>query len=111
MIEASSVTTAPDSPGPLYAQYKEAQGLRWTSREDDSAQAVMLFGARVESAGLVVTGPSTAVLADNLASPAVIDLAMRLGVTLVESEFAAKASHQVMFRSMHARIAFCSQGA
>jgi hypothetical protein len=68
----------------LYAQYGEAQGLRWTSRQDDSAQAVMLFGTRVKTADLVVAGPSMSLRSGDLASAAVIDLAMRLGVTLVE---------------------------
>jgi hypothetical protein len=68
----------------LYTQFGDAQGLRWTSRQDDSAQAVMLFGTRANSRGLVVNGPSMRLLAGDLASAAVIDLAMRLGVTLVE---------------------------
>jgi hypothetical protein len=68
----------------FYVEYGEVQGLRWTSRQDDSAQAVMLFGTRANSADLVLTGPSTPLLAGDLASAAVIDLAMRLGVTLVD---------------------------
>ena len=68
----------------FYAQFGDVQGLRWTSRQDDSAQAVMLFGTRANSRDLVVSGPSTPLLAGDLASGAVIDLAMRLGVTLVE---------------------------
>jgi hypothetical protein len=68
----------------LYAQYGKAQGLRWTSRQDDSAQAVMLFGTRAKSADLLVAGPSTPLLVDGLAVAPVIDLAARLGVTLVE---------------------------
>jgi hypothetical protein len=68
----------------LYGQFGDAQGLRWTSRQDDSAQAVMLFGTRAKSADLVISGPSTPLLAGDLATAAVIDLAMRLGVTLVE---------------------------
>ena len=68
----------------FYAQYGDVQGLRWTSRQDDSAQAVMLFGTRVKSADLVIAGPSSPLLAGDLASADVIDLAMRIGVTLVE---------------------------
>lgn len=68
----------------LYAQHREAQGLRWTSRQDDSAHAVMLFGTRVKPADLLNSGPSRLLLADGLALRAVIDLAMRLGVTLVD---------------------------
>ena len=68
----------------FYAQHGEVQGLRWTSRQDDSAQAVMLFGTRVKSADLVIARPSTPLLTGDLTSAAVIELAMRLGVTLVE---------------------------
>ena len=31
----------------LYTQYPQAQGLLWTSRQDDRAKAVVLFGARI----------------------------------------------------------------
>jgi hypothetical protein len=68
----------------FYRQHGEMQGLRWTSRQDDSAQAVMLFGTRANSADLVVTGPSRPLLDGDLSSAAVIDLAIRIGVTLVE---------------------------
>lgn len=68
----------------FYGQFGDVQGLRWTSRQDDSAKAVMLFGTRSNSTDLVVSGPSTPLLAGDLAPAAVIDLAMRLGVTLVE---------------------------
>lgn len=68
----------------LYAEFDKAQGLRWTSRQDDSAQAVMLFGTRVKSEALVVAGAAMPLLAGDLASTAVIKLAMRLEVTLVE---------------------------
>jgi hypothetical protein len=68
----------------FYVQFGDVQGLRWTSRQDDSAQAVMLFGTRANSKDLVVSGPSTLLLTGDLVSATVIDIAMRLGVTLVE---------------------------
>ncbi|MGO9337833.1 MAG: RES family NAD+ phosphorylase [Terracidiphilus sp.] len=68
----------------FYAQFGDVQGLRWTSRQDDSAQAIMLFGTRANSKYLVVSGPSTPLLAGDLVSAAVINLAIRIGVTLVE---------------------------
>lgn len=68
----------------FYAQFRDVHGLRWTSRQDDSSQAVMLFGTRASSKDLVVSGPSAPLLAGDLASAAVINLAMRIGVTLVE---------------------------
>jgi len=68
----------------FYGQFGNVQGLRWTSRQDDSAKAVMLFGTRANSNYLVVSGPSTPLLVGGLATAPVIDLTMRLGVTLVE---------------------------
>ena len=68
----------------FYSQYGKVQGLRWTSRQDDNAHAVVLFGTRVKLANLVVAGPSSPLLTGDLASSAVINLAIRLGVTLVE---------------------------
>jgi hypothetical protein len=68
----------------LYAQYSKVEGLRWTSRQDDSARALMLFGTRAKSADLMVTELPTPLLDDDIASAAVIALAVRLGVTLVE---------------------------
>ena len=68
----------------FYAQFGDVQGLRWTSRQDDSSQAIMLFGTRAGSRDLVVSGPSTSLLSGDLVSAAVIDLAMRSGVTLVD---------------------------
>lgn len=68
----------------FYTQFEDVQGLRWTSRQDDTAQAIILFGTRANSKDPLVSGPSTPLLAGDLASTAVIDLAVRLGVTLVE---------------------------
>ncbi len=68
----------------LYAQFPHAQGLRWTSRQDDGAHAIMLFGNRIDSSRLVVAGPVSPMLIDDIAAAPVIDLAVRLGVTLVE---------------------------
>ena len=68
----------------FYGQFEDLHGLRWTSRQDDSAQAIILFGTRANSKDLVVSGPSMPLLTGDLASAAVINLAMRLGVTLVE---------------------------
>lgn len=68
----------------FYAQFGDVQGLRWTSRQDDSSQAVVLFGTRTSSRDLLVSGPSMPLLVGDLASVPVIDLAMRLGVTLVD---------------------------
>jgi hypothetical protein len=36
----------------LYTQYPQAQGLLWTSRQDDRAKAVVLFGTRIATTEL-----------------------------------------------------------
>jgi hypothetical protein len=42
----------------LYAHYPHAQGLLWTSRQDDRSLAVILFGTRVNASDLSAHGPS-----------------------------------------------------
>jgi hypothetical protein len=68
----------------LSAQFEIAQGLRWTSRQDDRAQSVVFFGTRVEPSDLEVAGPPAPILVDDLAVAPVLDLAIRLGVVLVD---------------------------
>jgi RES domain len=67
----------------IYTQFPAAQGLRWTSRQDDQAHAVMLFGTRVSPSVVGWHGVSESLLQDGHASTSVIDLAARIGVTLV----------------------------
>lgn len=62
----------------LYAQYPKAQGLRWTSRQDDRSQAVVLFGTRVQPSDIVVAGDSTPLIENG----AVYDLARALATDL-----------------------------
>jgi len=62
----------------LYAQHPKAQGLRWTSRQDDRAQAVVLFGTRVQPSGIVASGSSTPLIENS----AVYDLARALATDL-----------------------------
>jgi len=68
----------------LYTQFPDAQGLRWTSRQDDQAHAVMLFGTRISPSDVGWHGLSEPLLQDGHASPSVIDPATRIGVTLVD---------------------------
>lgn len=68
----------------LYTQFPDAQGLRWISRQDDQAHAVMLFGTRVRPSDLGCSGASESLLLDGHAQEPVIDLATRVGVTLVD---------------------------
>jgi RES domain len=68
----------------LYAQVPDAHGLSWTSRRHDHEQAVMLFGGRLNPSDLEISGPSIPLLEDSNAAVPVIDLATRLGATLVD---------------------------
>ena len=68
----------------LYTQFPDAQGLRWTSRQDDQAHALMLFGTRISPSALGWAGSSESLLLGGHAQPSVIDLATRIGVTLVD---------------------------
>jgi len=68
----------------LYTQFPEAQGLRWTSPQDDQAHAVMLFGTRVIPPDLRWDRSSESLLIEGHAHHDVTDLATRIGVTLVD---------------------------
>jgi hypothetical protein len=68
----------------LYTQFPEAQGLRWISRQDDQAHAVMLFGTRVMPFGLGGANTSESLLIDGRAHSSVTDLAIRIGITIVD---------------------------
>jgi hypothetical protein len=68
----------------LYSQFPTAQGLRWTSRQDDQAHAVMLFGTRLGASDLGWAGTSESLLSDGNAYLPVITLAARNGLTLVD---------------------------
>jgi hypothetical protein len=67
----------------LYSQFPTAQGLRWTSRQDDQAHALMLFGTRLSAPDLRSDSSYESLLIEGHAHPEVIDLATRIGVTLV----------------------------
>ena len=68
----------------LYADHSDAEGLLWTSRQDDRAQAVVLFEPRLGGFSFVpVSGPESLLMADGSARPEVLNLADRLDVVLV----------------------------
>lgn len=68
----------------LHEQNTSAHGLKWTSRQDDTAVALLLFGDRVDgSAFELVGGPVPLLQADGSACSEVLELATRLGVFLV----------------------------
>lgn len=68
----------------LYTQFPEAQGLRWTSRQNDQAQATMLFGTRVSQLGLGWAKASESLLLNGYVQSSIMDLAIRMAVTLVD---------------------------
>lgn len=67
----------------IHAQYPGVQGLCWISRQDDSAQAVMLFGDRIASRVLRQATASRSLLKDGDAYDDVLSLAERIGVNIV----------------------------
>jgi hypothetical protein len=68
----------------LYTQFPDAQGLRWTSRQDDQAHAVMLFGNRVSPAALSWNGSSEGCCHTLTHIPQSSTFAARIGITLVD---------------------------
>ncbi len=70
----------------IYQQCPQAQGLLWTSRRDDSAQAYMLFGDRVPVDALRVASDSLSLRHHLPTWEAVLALAERLGVCLVPGQ-------------------------
>jgi hypothetical protein len=68
----------------LYGQNSTAQGFIWTSRRDDDAKAILLFGNRVEPGMLEVGADAFPLLQpDGSARMEVLSLALRLDVLLV----------------------------
>ena len=67
----------------LHARCPEVHGLCWTSRQDDSTQAVMLFGDRIASGVLRQTARSRSLLNDEEAYDDVLNLAEQIGVNIV----------------------------
>jgi len=68
----------------IHQQCPQAQGLCWVSRQDDSARAVMLFGDRIADGNVSLHGDSRSLLDDGTAYDAILDLANRIGVTIVQ---------------------------
>jgi len=66
----------------IHAQHPEIQGLYWTSRQDDSARAVMLFGDRIADGTLQQVDESRRLLEDEKAYGEVLELAALIGVEI-----------------------------
>lgn len=67
----------------LHRQCPQAQGLSWVSRQDDSARAVVLFGDRIAEGALQAGEESLSLTNDPGTYGAVLDLADRIGVSIV----------------------------
>lgn len=67
----------------IHAQRDDVQGLLWTSRQDDSARSVVLFGDRIGPHALVPVGSSRDLVTDVKAYDELVDLGERIGVLLV----------------------------
>jgi hypothetical protein len=66
----------------LYRQFPDCQGLRWVSRQDDSAEAVLLFGNRVPDGTLTIVQAPEPLLVQGFAIPPVLYLARKIDVKL-----------------------------
>ena len=66
----------------LYRELPMCQGFRWFSRQDDSAEALILFGSRLPAGSLVVTRPAAPLLVHGFAALPVAQLARRIGAKL-----------------------------
>ena len=67
----------------IHAWAADIQGLCWTSRQDDRALAIMLFGDRIAAKTLVPHGSSRELLDDASAYAELLVLADRIGVSIV----------------------------
>lgn len=67
----------------IHARHPGVQGLVWVSRQDDRAQAVMLFGDRVKANVLAPRGASRGLVAEVDTYLALLALADAIGVSIV----------------------------
>ena len=82
--EASEYPITREWAARFYSDHSDAEGLLWTSRQDDRAQAVVLFKLRLRDLSFIpVSDPISLLMADGSARPDVLDLADRLDVLLV----------------------------
>jgi hypothetical protein len=67
----------------IHAQDPRVQGLCWTSRQDDTARAYMLFGDRVSPGSFRTVGEPRPLMEHADTCDAVFELAERIGVAVV----------------------------
>jgi hypothetical protein len=66
----------------VYAAFPRLQGLLWSSRQDDRALAVVLFGSRVKASALLDPELSRLLIRKGVAEDFVLELATDLRVLL-----------------------------
>lgn len=66
----------------MHADNKDIQGLYWISRQDDRAEAIILFEDRIPDGDLIAIAPSVGLLEDSTYSE-IINLARKIGVNIV----------------------------
>lgn len=76
----------------IHAARPDVQGLRWVSRQDDRAKALVLFGDRLPASDLVVSGATRAILADVALYGSLLALAERIGLNVVDSGYRVHSS-------------------
>ena len=67
----------------IHTQCPQVQGMCWTSRQDDSAQALMLFGDRLNKGVLQQAAAARNLVSDSKAYDEVLLLAEQIGVDIV----------------------------
>jgi hypothetical protein len=67
----------------IHTQCPDVQGICWTSRQDDSAQALIVFGDRLKKGVLQQVGASRNLVSDSKAYGEVLVLAEQIGVDIV----------------------------
>lgn len=67
----------------VHRQCPDVQGICWTSRQDDSAQALIVFGDRVPQTVLQQVGASRSLIGDIQAYGELLILAEQIGVDIV----------------------------
>jgi hypothetical protein len=66
----------------LYAGYPTAQGMLWTSRQDDRCNALVLFGSRIDPSDFSAAGISTTLMTAGVVWDPVNQLATDMDVIL-----------------------------
>lgn len=71
----------------IHHQHPGVQGICWTSRQDDSALALIVFGDRLGKGVLKQIGASRSLISDFPTYCAILALAERIGVEIVPESF------------------------